>query len=187
MKHESGADFEAYVVSRWRPLVRVAYLMTGDWNTAEDLVQAALERCFHHWERAVAGGAEDAYVRRAMVNLHINVVRRQRFRELLTFRVPERPETDDQNQRVDDRDLLHRALRRLPPRARTAVVLRHYEGLSEDATAVAMSCSVGNVKRLTADGLRRLRDHLPTTSQDGGRAANGIREVATTPHEGGTA
>ncbi|MCM4084257.1 SigE family RNA polymerase sigma factor [Paractinoplanes hotanensis] len=175
MKRGSGADFEAYVASRWRPLVRVAYLMTGDWNTAEDLVQAALERCLRHWSRVVADGAEDAYVRRTMVNLHINAIRRQRVRELLTFQVPDRAGADD-HRRVDDRDQLYRALRRLPARTRTAVVLRHYEGLSEDATATAMSCSVGNVKRLTADGLRTLRGYLRiqmadvrTASDEGGR------------------
>ncbi|WDZ86607.1 SigE family RNA polymerase sigma factor [Micromonospora cathayae] len=176
MEHGSGTEFEAYVVAQWRRLVRVAYLMTGDWNAAEDLVQAALERCFRVWTRVVAGGAEDAYVRRTMVNLYLNTVRRRRFRELLTFRVPERAYVDDQH-RVDDRDLLWRALRRLPPRTRTAVVLRHYEGLSEEATAVVMSCSVGNVKRLTADGLRRLRGYLPPTAR---------QEVRTAPHEGGT-
>src|SRR5687768_14226639 len=110
MKRGSEADFEAYVASRWRRLVRVAYLMTGDWNSAEDLVQVALERCLPHWSRVAADGAEDAYVRRAMVNLHINAIRRQRFRELLTFQVPDRAGADDDHRRVNDRDLLYRAL-----------------------------------------------------------------------------
>ena len=56
--------------------------------------------------------------------------------------------------------MLLRALRSLPPRQRAAVVLRHYDGLSEADTAEALGCAVGTVKSQTARGLAKLRDLL---------------------------
>lgn len=159
MDPAGDADFEAFVVSNWHRLLRVAFLLAGDWGEAEDLVQSALATCYRHWSRVVAGGAELPYVRKAIVNAHISTVRRRRFRELVTFTVPDRAE-DSGAGALDDRDLLGRALRRLPPRTRTAVVLRYYSDLSEREVAAMMSCSVGNVKRLAADGLRLLRTYL---------------------------
>lgn len=153
------AEFETFVASRWKRLVGVAFLLTGDRGEAEDLVQTALATCYRHWPRIVAGGREDGYVRAAVVNAHLSRVRRRRIREIVTFQLPERAH-DTAVGASDDRDLLRRALGRLPPRTRTAVVLRHYSQLSEAEVASLMSCSVGNVKRLTFQGLRQLREHL---------------------------
>ncbi|AXO33413.1 putative RNA polymerase ECF-subfamily sigma factor [Micromonospora sp. B006] len=58
---------------------------------------------------------------------------------------------------VEQRDLLRRALDGLPARQRAAVVLRFYEDLSEQDTALVMGCSVGTVKSLSSRGLRTLR------------------------------
>jgi DNA-directed RNA polymerase specialized sigma24 family protein len=59
---------------------------------------------------------------------------------------------------VDQRDRVVRLLQLLPPRQRTAVVLRYWEELSEAEAAKAMNCSVGTVKAATSRGLRRLRE-----------------------------
>jgi RNA polymerase sigma-70 factor (sigma-E family) len=160
MDQAQEREFEGFVVSRWGRLVGVGFLLTGDRGEAEDLVQTALASCYLHWPRIVAGGREDSYVRAAMVNAHISSGRRRRIREVLTFQLPEGNHDDDVVGASDDRDVLRRALRRLPPRTRAAVVLRHYTQLSEAETAAAMSCSVGNVKRLTSQGLRQLREVL---------------------------
>jgi RNA polymerase sigma factor (sigma-70 family) len=45
----------------------------------------------------------------------------------------------------------------LPPRQRAAVVLRHYEGLSERETAAWLGISEGSVKAHVSRGLVRLR------------------------------
>ena len=59
---------------------------------------------------------------------------------------------------VDPRTVdLVRALRRLSPRERECVVLRHYLDLSEKQTAEALGISVGSVKSYTMHGLRGLR------------------------------
>ena len=98
----------------------------------------------------------------------VNVVLADRARawsgELPTSDVADRVSSGDDAAGVDDRDSLRRALRTLPPRQRTAVVLRHYLDLSEAQTAAELDCAVGTVKSLTARGLLALRAELEGTS-----------------------
>ena len=57
-------QFSAYVAARRATLRRTAYLLCGDWHTAEDLVQIALVKLYVAWPRIHTDGAEDAYARR---------------------------------------------------------------------------------------------------------------------------
>ena len=57
-------------------------------------------------------------------------------------------------------DYLGDALARLPARERIALVLRHYEGLSEREIAEAMHCPAGTVKTLLHRGTQRLRGQI---------------------------
>ena len=66
--------------------------------------------------------------------------------------------TPDPTDVVDDRDHLIRLLRALPPRQRTAIVLRYWEDLSGEDAARAMGCTPGTVKAAASRGLARLRD-----------------------------
>jgi DNA-directed RNA polymerase specialized sigma24 family protein len=60
--------FAQFVVARERALQRTAWLLTGDWALAEDLVQTALVRSWPRWERIRRCDDPEIYVRRAMVN-----------------------------------------------------------------------------------------------------------------------
>jgi DNA-directed RNA polymerase specialized sigma24 family protein len=59
-------EFRGFVMARGSALVRSAYLLTGDQQLAEDLVQGALEKTARHWGSIRFAGAAEAYVRRAM-------------------------------------------------------------------------------------------------------------------------
>lgn len=152
------ADFAGYVTRRWPVVVRTAYLVCGDRATAEDLAQGAFVRLHRHWRRVSAGGAPDAYVHRIVVNLAIRHARKHR-REVSDAHPPDGV-ADGGYARVDQRDEMWRALRRLPPRQRAVLVLRFYEHLSERETADALDCAVGTVKSHTAQGIARLRGLL---------------------------
>src|SRR5688572_26079086 len=66
---EHDESFVRFVRECGSQLYRVAYLLTGQTATAEDLYQAALTRSYTAWRRV---REEDAYryVRRVLVNLH---------------------------------------------------------------------------------------------------------------------
>lgn len=169
LTREQETDFRCFVHAHWLALVRSAYLILGDHRAAEDLVQQTLATVYPHWDRRVREGAPMAYVRKAMVNHAISDGRRRRVQETLFGSVggergdlPPVPDTvrGDPYRAVDDRDLVLRALRDLPPRMRAVVVLRFFDDLTEAATADTLGISVGSVKSQTSRGLQRLRGAL---------------------------
>src|SRR5262245_28450215 len=74
-------EFTDYVVQRRQWMRRVAYLMCGDVDRAEDLVQTALMKVYAAWWRVSRYDNVDAYVRRVLVNSTIDESRRPWRRE----------------------------------------------------------------------------------------------------------
>jgi DNA-directed RNA polymerase specialized sigma24 family protein len=70
---ETGDDeaaFHDFVVSRVAALSRTAYLLTGDFHLAEDLVQTALFKTAKAWHRIQ--GDPEAYVRRILYTQNVS-------------------------------------------------------------------------------------------------------------------
>lgn len=140
--------------------MRLAYLLTGDRSLAEDLVQDAfvgLARRLVHLRKAEAF---DAYLRRTVVNLANSYFRRKRVERSFLRREAGLPGAHAILPDLATRDELRRALFRLPPRQRAAVVLRFYEDLSERETAEVLRCAPGTVKSLVSKGLEGLREAM---------------------------
>jgi RNA polymerase sigma-70 factor (sigma-E family) len=166
MDGEQPVDvLEELLAIKGEHLLRTAILLAGGQEDGEDLLQAALERLFGHW-RTIRGGPE-GYLRRTLYHLAADGWRRKRaWRARLGLLGQPGTQPDDTGA-VDDRDQLLRLLRELPPRQRTAIVLRYWEELSEAQAAQAMGCSVGTVKSVTSRGLRRLRELSGLGENDG--------------------
>ena len=150
-------EFTAYVAGRRAHLVRAAYLLCGDAHRAEDLVQATLAKLYVAWPRVRRADVVDAYVRRMLVNSHLDESRRPWRRERPTDRHPERAATGPDVESDDD---LWSALRALPAGQRRVVVLRHYWGLSVEETATDLGVSTGTIKSQTSVALSALRRAL---------------------------
>jgi RNA polymerase sigma-70 factor (sigma-E family) len=152
------AALEEFLARRGGPLLRAAALLGGGPEAGEDLLQAALERMLRHWHRV--DGDPEAYLRRTIYHLAADGWRRQRrWRE----RLPLLPSLDrgivpDGSAQVDQRDELFRLLLQLPPGQRAAIVLRHWEDLSEAEAAQVLGCSPGTVRSAASRGLARLRE-----------------------------
>ncbi len=162
MSNNRDQEFEEFVRRRRSALLRTATVMTGDAHLAEDLVQTALVRLYLAWGKARRTQV-DAYARRTLVNCLIDETRRPHRRERIGAAIPDRAgqvDTGSAGSVIGPDDDLLAALTALPIGMRTAVVLRHVEGLDVTETAAAMGCTPGNVKSQTARGLERLRDHL---------------------------
>jgi RNA polymerase sigma-70 factor (sigma-E family) len=150
-------DFRAFVSARSASLLWFAHVLTGDPHAAEDVVQTALARTASGWSRLRRKDNPEGYVRRAIVNTHLNGLRRRPWREQPREVLPERPERRRPEGEFDDRDAMWHALRSLPPRQRAVVVLRYYEDLSEADIAEVLGCSRGTVKSQAAKALMSLR------------------------------
>jgi RNA polymerase sigma-70 factor (sigma-E family) len=156
---------EEFIAGQQRALLRAAYLLTGSSASAQDLVQETLVRVLLHWRRVERADAPEAYVRRIMLHLFLGGQRRAWTGEVPQAELPDTA-TPSAYDKVDERDQLRRALLQMPARQRAAVVLRHYEDLSEADTAALMRCSVGNVKALTSRGLAVLRAAMTAPADD---------------------
>jgi RNA polymerase sigma-70 factor (sigma-E family) len=153
---DAPAEFDEFVRVRHAALLRFAHLLTGDPHAAADLVQEALERTGLAWWRIRRQDDPEGYVRRGIVNAHLNHGRRSR-RERLVAQTPEVPQYD----REPRDEALWRLLGTLPPQQRAVLVLRFYEDLTEAETARVLGCALGTVKSNGARALAKLRAALP--------------------------
>jgi RNA polymerase sigma-70 factor (sigma-E family) len=155
---QDDRDFDEFVMARGAALLRTGYLLTGDRQLGEDLVQTSLAKTYRHWSR-VRSGSPEAYVRRVMVRENISWWRRRRISESPVELVPDVVSAGRED--VDLRLTLDGALRQLSPHQRAVVVLRYYDDLTERQTADLLGCSVGTVKSQAHRALARLREIVP--------------------------
>jgi RNA polymerase sigma-70 factor (sigma-E family) len=152
-------EFREFVAARSSALLRTAYLLAGDWATAEDLLQTALTKTYLAWKRLGGIDAIEPYTRRVLINTSTSWWRRRWHGERPTEVLPER-QGPDQHEEALERDLLWRHVRALPTRQRAVLVLRFYEDLSEAQTADLLDISPGTVKSQTSRALSTLRKRL---------------------------
>jgi RNA polymerase sigma-70 factor (sigma-E family) len=152
MRAEGRLTFEEWARARQQHLVRSAYLLTGDFQRAEDLVQEALVKAAMRWDR-LRDGNPDAWVRTVVYREHVSWWRRRR-REVLVDSVPETATYDDLTPPSGD---LAAALARLTWSQRAVLLLRFAEDLGVAETAEVLGVTDGTVKRQTSVALSRLR------------------------------
>lgn len=164
MTVERDQDFTEYVSARATALKRSALLLGCTDSEAEDLVQTTLMRCYASWDKVTKAQERDPYVYRVLVNTHTSSRRRRWWAEKPTAELPEQASPDTTPQ-VDDADALRRALAKLSPPDRAAVVLRYYAQLSEAETAQALRIPRGTVKSRLSRALAKLSSDPNLTDQ----------------------
>lgn len=164
--------FAEFMRARHGALVRFAYLLTGDTQTAEDLSQIAFERLYARWRRFEGGSGAETYLRRTITNLVIDQGR-QRGREAARVAATSTAElmSPDPAPSIDAKVDVASALWLLPPRQRAVLVLRFYAGLSLQETSMMLGISLSAVKTHSQRGLAQLRatGYLTTGSDHDGR------------------
>jgi RNA polymerase sigma-70 factor (sigma-E family) len=158
MRSTDDEDFSAFVDASSRRLLRSAYLITGDFAEAEDLLQTALEKAYRRWPSIRRTDIPEAYVRRVLVTTAIDAGRRRRFASspLDADSLPGR--LDPAIEGVVGRSALLACVRELPPSQRAVLVLRYFDDLTETETARTLGCTVGTVKSQHARAMARLRE-----------------------------
>ena len=155
-------EFDEYVMARGRALERYAYVLTGDVQASEDLVQTALLKAYRRWWWVERADQPDLYVRRIVTTTFIDWKRRRSNSERPLAEMPDRGSdpANDPAHRVVVRDELTRALTKLTPRQRAVIVLRHYEGYDDSTIAEVLGCSPTTVRTHASRGLDELRAFL---------------------------
>lgn len=144
------------VAERGDALLRYAYIISGSQDDAADLVQDALVKTFGRLRNGLSVQSAEAYVRRAILNTHLDGGRRsQRWRRILHLAAALEHHvspSDSSDARID----LHGELARLTPRERACLVLRYYDDLTVADIATTLEISSGTVKRYLSDGLAKM-------------------------------
>jgi RNA polymerase sigma factor (sigma-70 family) len=148
---EPEPTVEALYRAQWSPMVRLAWLMLGSREAAEDVVQDAFIRVASSWERVLV---PDAYLRSAVVNSARDHTRRVR-RELAYVEQARDP--------VLPAELSHmwELVQQLPDRQRHEVVLRFYLDLDFRQVAALLNCRSSTARSLVRRGLQSLRKDFP--------------------------
>lgn len=141
--------------------LRLAYLLIGDHEGAEDCVQEAFARVIARLGHVRTGQAFDAYLRRTIVNLTKNGWRQRSIEHSKGFAAsPSTEVAPSADVDVIDRLTMFHAIQALPIRQRTAIVLRFYEDLPEADIATVMRCRPGTARSLISRGMAALRSEL---------------------------
>ncbi len=154
-------EFIAFAEAEAARLRRTAFLLCGDWHTAEDLAQTTLAKVFVAWRRINRQDAVHAYATRTLVNTYLAEGRRKHPAEILAGWLPER---QAEQHSPELRMAVLDALATLPPKSRAVVVLRYWADQSIEQVAATLGCSTGNVKSQSARALARLRGLLDEAS-----------------------
>jgi len=138
----TGADLEyAWFFRAEFPMVlRTVFLILGDRGKAEDVTQEAFIQLLSHWKKIARYERPDAWVRRVAIRLAVKAHKRKRMREVL-----ERDTSGPQGLKAPDVDLAN-ALRQLPLKQRTCVLLFYYEDRPIAEIVDIMGISEGAVK-----------------------------------------
>ncbi len=157
------AAVQALVARKLPRMLALGRRMLGDAIEAEDVAQDVFLRV---WKQAPAwkpGAARfDTWMHRVALNLCYDRLRRRR--EDPVAEVPDRPDPDESPERGLQAAQLgvqvDAALQKLPDRQREAIVLCHYQELSNIEAARLMEVSVEALESLLSRGRRALRTYL---------------------------
>ena len=163
---DARAEFDEFFRRHHRELARLAFTMIGSREDADDVAGEALASVWEHWARVRAADHPLAYVRRIVINLSADRIRRLvRERQGTSLLGPMTRwfhHGPDVGAAVD----LQSALLALPPGRRACVVLRHVLDLPEDEVSRTLGISLGTVKSQTSKGLSQLRKTLSELTEE---------------------
>ena len=157
------AAARALVARKLPRILGLAQRMLADPAEAEDVAQEAFLRVWRQAPKWRPGQARfDTWLHRVALNLCYDRLRRRR--EIATDCPPERPDEGPAPDRgLEAADVGARvaaAMQALPDRQREAVVLCHYQELSNIEAAALMGVSVEALESLLSRGRRALRAAL---------------------------
>ena len=158
------------IMARHLPkILNLARRMLGDQTESEDVAQEVFVRLWTHAARWQPGKAKfETWLHRVAINLCYDRLRRRPTAALDD--VPEMadgaPNPAANLYRTQLAAAVNEALQRLPERQREAIVLCHYQGLTNIDAASIMNVSVEAMESLLSRGRRALKTSLKSFGED---------------------
>jgi RNA polymerase sigma-70 factor (ECF subfamily) len=152
-------EFDELYRREYRPLVALAYGLSGSRAAAEEIVQDAFLAAHKRWRQFKEYDAPSMWLRRVVANRSVSTVRRRVAEAKALTRVgtwATRPQT-----LPEQHDELWRAVRRLPDQQAKAMVLRYVDDRTVAETAEILGCTEGTVKTHLHRARRSLAGALP--------------------------
>lgn len=148
-------DVESLAEAQGAALIRLAYVLTGDGEEAQDLVQTVFMRLLQADLSRV--GDLGAYARRSIANEAMSRGRRRTRLTALLPRLLTPTVVDSEDSNLASRQQLLAALSGLNSRQRAVLVLRYFEDYDDTTIADVVGCSPGTVRSIAARALAKLR------------------------------
>ncbi len=158
-----------------RPVYNLAWRMVGDEEDAKDVTQETFIRAFRALSTYDTGRPFTSWLFRIATNLCIDYLRRRRSNvhsldgirgvddEYRTADIEDSaPGPDVQHEMAEQRSMLDRLVKQLPPRYKVVILLRHARELSYQEIADVLNVPVGTVKARIHRAHSLLRSSLET-------------------------
>lgn len=156
--------FEDFFHANYERLLRAMYLATGNRHEAEDLAQDAMARVLERWERIRRLEDPSAYVFRIALNRRRSLLRRLSVAIRMTPRTdPDR--SSEPMSAIDDRDMIRRALDKLPDVQRETLVLCDWLGMSDAEAGEVLNTSPGAVRTRLHRARAGMRESLGASDE----------------------
>jgi len=158
--------FEELVTEYRERVYRVAWRILREDEAAEDAAQEAFIKVFRHIGRFEGRSSLYTWIYRITVNIALNKLKRDRFRQMLPLgdlpRRERRPTADParmaESSEIADR--IRAAVETLPDKQKAVFTLKFYEGMSHREIADIVGCSEGTSKANYFHAIRKLRKQL---------------------------
>lgn len=152
-------EFSEVYERNYRRTLGLAYSLTGDRSTAEDITQDAFMQAHRHWARVAHYDDPMAFVRRAVANRSVSRWRRLATERAVLTRLRGRRHDDVAAPVVRDTEFWA-AVRSLPLQQCQVVALRYVEDMSIDEIAAVLNVRPGTVKTQLFRARQRLATQL---------------------------
>lgn len=163
-------SFTTLIEEHGADLFRFAWSLTGTSHDADDVYQETLLKAFKAWRKLPADANHRAWLFRIASNTWISDRRKQQRVHQFGDNEPELPSREpDTATQVTAHDTLEHvtaAIEDLPPKQRTALVLRKYHEMNYDEIGEVLGTSGEAARANVYEALRKLRSRFATALVD---------------------
>jgi RNA polymerase sigma-70 factor (sigma-E family) len=150
--------FEQFYRRELKPVIGLAYALSGSRSAAEDLAQDAFLAAHNAWDRVSRYDKPEAWVRRVVANKSVSLFRRTMREARVLAQL--KPESSFLPRMPAEDDDFWKAVRALPKRQAQVIALHYLENRSVAEIAEVLECAEGTVKVHLHKGRQRLADRL---------------------------